>query len=802
MDYNIRIVFVSDLYGNLYPRPIPDENTKSNKGLINILNDRDSATSSHTPEKYIIKGGLSKIQTRIKEIIKYTKYDDIFMVSSGSMIGGSPETLFSQGQTMVKVLNKLGTKNKRLEYHVPGSLDYIYGQNIFNFTFTKGEYSNIQEQPQWLPLSVREDLEELKSKSLALNLYKVDNEGNENKKKDKSSRKPFLLKYDIKKIKLNNKNNEDDEKEENDDEDNEKGNEKEIRIGIIGLTIDQKYPIYGNVYGHPESDGRFEIDGHVSRPSINQGIIDEKLIRTVRKLKKEEKCHSVIVISNFGLQGNIRLAEIEELRNIDIILSSGTMEKQKYITPINKTLIIENGGYGENISVVKIPFNDNSRSNNNNKSNNNSENNLKGRKKNITAKFYDIGPYVKEDEKMKLFINKLMDSYYPKGSILQFPKGHISNKKIYGYDKNGNKIEFNPNIEIKRNEIFPLKTQSQKYGGEIAKNLYFGLHRQNYLNHQLFPAALLGSSSNLIAECIRGYTKCQIAMIRGFRNNMSISSSGNVISGSSSSFNDCNNNSKDNSNCDKSGDNSDVLTYGDLFNSLSTTCYVGRGFMKGQTIFNILQNSIYTSLNKNIYNNRDEYVFAFSGIMVEIDPNSYDRLINGLCLGPSEIDFIQCKILSSYKYDIYDENSFEDLQMDKYYSVGSHINFDNPTHLNNIQIDSFSDTSDPNYLPIKLYSSNSKLDDKAKDKEDINTLLILDTDYEINNRDENNGDDGNNDNGEDDENKLIHPATAVYRYLNQLSEIERNKLIYEMAKYPNIYVETNDIKHKTLNNIF
>jgi len=735
--YIVRIIFVSDLCGKLYSRPVPDDKTRSNKGLINILNDRKSSMSSDTPEKYILKGGFPRIQTRIKEIIKYSNYDEIFIVASGSNIGGSIESFCSQGQISVKALNYLGTDNKKIECYVPGLLDYIYGQNVFNYTFNNDEYKNIESQPKWLQLAQNNNLENIKSNVLGLNLNRVTHNNNINNvgmKGNVELRKPFLLKYDIKSY-----------------------NDDKIKIGIIGLTINQKYVIYGNMYGNPMEDQRFEIDGHVSKSNINQKIIDDKLIRIVRKLKGIKKCNSIILISNFGFKGNIRLAEIKELKPIDVILSSGTFEVNQYISPINKTLIVEIGGYGENVGVVKIPF-IYTNNNNNGKSNNGK---YIVKRKQISHKNYDVGPYVKEDKKMRKYIDKLMEDYFPEGSVLELPNSHINKQKVHGYDKFGNKIELNPNITVKRNDIFPLKSYSKTFNGLISKNIYFGLHRNNFICHQMFPAALSGTSSNLMAECIRAYTKTQFSIIRGFRNNMTVESSNNLLINKKEVFDN--------------GYGNGELTYGDIFDSFSFTSYVGRGFMKGRKIKDILQNSIYTSLNKNIYNNIDGYVFGFSGILVVINNKSYERLINGLCIGPGEIDFDNLKIRKKYNDDISDINTYEDIDMDTYYSVGSHINFDYPNYLNNIVNDCNMDSSDPKYIPIRSHNIDSS----------INTNLIID--YDEYNKDDKYID-------------LIHPATAVYKYLNGLSEQNRKSLIYNICRYPNIYVDTILPDTNTLNN--
>ena len=129
---------------------------------------------------------------------------------------------------------------------------------------------------------------------------------------------------------------------------------------------------------------------------------------------------------------------------------------------------------------------------------------------------------------MREFIDTLMDTYYPEKSVLEFPLSNNNNMDIIGYNRNGDVITYNNKIKINRDDIFPMRSISEDFTGDILDYLYFGLHRENYINHQMFPASLIGTSSNFIAECIRMYSKCQIGMIRGYRNNMCIESGNNL----------------------------------------------------------------------------------------------------------------------------------------------------------------------------------------------------------------------------------------------------------------------------------
>jgi len=673
-----RLIFISDLFGQLYGRPTPDKYTKSGKSIINICSSPGSPTSSDTPGKYLLKGGLPRIQRKIREILKFSNYDEIMIVSSGSMINGTAETLFSQGQIMIKAMNKIGTKDNKIEYHVPGLYDYVYGSKIFDYV-----YGNSNDDSCFIDSVRSRGCEKIRAKTLALNLYRHNKE-------------PVLLGYDIKEF-----NN--------------------FKIGIIGLTINQK----SQILNHDD----YIVDGNVNKSCMNQRIIDDKLISTVIKLKK--CCDLVILISNFGFAANVRLAELEQLDGypIDIILSSGTQETFKKV--VNKTLIHEIGSYGQNIGMVKVDF-------------------LNNKLISMKSKIYPIGPYVKENLKLKRYIDRCVNNYFPPNSILEVPS--LNTKDIYGH--NGIDLDpvlFNQRIMIPRDEIFPSKGMSVYYVGKLINRIYFGSHRQNYLSHPLFPSIIEGSSSNLIAECIRSYTKCQIGIVRGFKTNMCVESYGNL--------------SYDREKINH-GYGSGCLTKYDIFDSFPIPMYLGRAFITGKKIKEYIQNTIYTSLHNNIYNYHGEYVAGFSGLKIKLDP-SVDP---GTVLGPAQIKFSSISVLSRYNKNIFG-NEYIELDLDQYYSFASHMDLRYPTRLNNIIVDYPPDSANPLYKPIP--------DDKPL--LNINNIVVLDKNK--------------------NDNSLIHPAMAVYQYLESLDKKSLQTLLYNISKLKNIQFSFNhEFSEKLIHN--
>ncbi len=743
-EYIIRIIYISDLKGSIYSKPIPDNITRNGEGIINTMNPKDAPTSNSTSDKYLLKGGLARIQTRIKEIIKYTKYNDIMMITGGSMIHGSEETFFSQGQIMVKALMEMGTKDNRIQYHAPGKYDYTYGFDVFTHTFNN--LYNIDESIDnlsntcWLDLCIQNEIMCYPGKSLALNLEKIINS---------YITIPILLNYDIKEYTVNN---------------------TIIKIGIIGLTTDQIPIEMSKLFINNTNDvcndinddtcdninvkNNYIIHGHVNKPEIKQKCIDDKLISLIKKLKYIHRCKSILLISNFGINGNERLAEMEQLADtpIDIIFSSGSNEKKSFKTRKNKTLIIESGMYGECIGNIKLPFIINNKGK------------IKLNRSKISGNNIEVGPYIKEDKNMNNIINILMNTYYPPGSRLQYPYTNIKFSKI-------SKHLLNDNI-ILRDKIFPTKSMCEHNAGNLIYNIRQGLHRCNYSNHPYFPAFMEGTSSNLIAECIRNFAKCQIGIIRGYtqtmiiesHNNISIDNINNVLSYGYM----------------KTGYGNGNLSKSDFYQSLPMISYIGRGYILGEKLYNVIKNSLFMELNGNIYNNTGNYMIGFSGCKIELCLNNLQSLMNGILRGPSDVIIKSIKILSSFDKNPFDISNYKDLIYDEYYSISgetdisdiiiqnNNINYIGTNRINNIILDAFNINNNIRIPPI--------INNNIKDKE-LGDVLILDINEYTN-----------------DTSCPIHIQLACIKYIESLSINDRTILIDNITHIKNIKYGNCDIK--------
>lgn len=550
----VRLAFFANICGNVYSRPFPDQNTKDG--------DTITCLESETPDKYLLKGGLSKIQYKLKQIKNnIAKDEEMIICASGNLIAGSPESLFSQGQLVVSTLNKLN-----INYTVPGNLDFIYGQRIFDYTFNQGRDNNNYchrennyKVPSWI--NTEEKKEYLNSTSIALNIFQLHDQSDK--------RISVLPSYKIHTI--------------------NEGKDK-IDIGIIGLSIKNR-PIYqGHHLGVIGDPYNYYIDGETNNSKINQRCIDDLLITTVRYLKYRLKCHAIILISDFGYKSNIRLAEMEQLIEtpINVILSSnsqGNTVNSSTITNNNKTLVVETGIYGESLSTVKLSFSIAK----------------KNKLVSISHKNHLIGPYSKDDQELYKHISNLMNKYYPDNKQLIYPDMHLLSTN--------NKLQ----MKINRNLIFPLKGISSNNGGIIIRKLNNGLHRMNTDKHPFMSSQWEGSTSNWICNSIQKYCDSDIAFLYSNICNMNISSYNNLSSHEKYIYGYGNGN----------------LTLADVFNAYPMTSYVGYGYMSGTKIISIIKKNIYMVFHRNIYVRLNEYLHVWSNINIVIQKDSFDKLRNG-----------------------------------------------------------------------------------------------------------------------------------------------------------------------------
>lgn len=105
---DIRLIHIGDLHGHLVPRP----------------NLRGDGTGG--PE-----GGLARMATLVARL--RAERSASVLVNTGDTIQGSAEALFTRGQALVDVVDRLG-----VDVFAPGNWDYLYGKDRFLELFGPG----------------------------------------------------------------------------------------------------------------------------------------------------------------------------------------------------------------------------------------------------------------------------------------------------------------------------------------------------------------------------------------------------------------------------------------------------------------------------------------------------------------------------------------------------------------------------------------------------------------------------------------------------------------------------------------
>nr|QBK89852.1 MAG: 5'-nucleotidase [Pithovirus LCPAC101] len=715
----LKILFFGNICGNVFSKPFPDNSTRSG----NLISPADDETQ----DKYILKGGLSKIKTIFDQIRSssdksYSYTSHTITCASGNLVAGSPESLFSQGQLPVSILNKMN-----IDYAVPGMLDFVYGQKIFDHTFNHGRdnnnYCNRENEytmPSWLD-SIKDPIY-LNSVNLGLNIVFNNEDGSTTK---------VLPGYKIHSI--YNKNNKD-------NKNNKNNKARKIDIGIIGLSIRHRPSCHGHSLGVISDPHNYCVNGETNNTKISQSCIDDILINTVRYLKLRMKCEAIILISDFGYEHNIRLADMEQLNDtpINVILSSNSQGKSivsECKTPINRTLIVETGIYGEAAAVVKMTFDGN---------------NVKGKclkHSKIQCHIHRVGAYVKDNTRLTKIINDEMNKYFPLDAKLEYPRMHI-------LPNNDHKI----NISINRNKIFPLKGLSLNPGGTLIRHINPGLHRLNNDNHPHVSDVWEGASSNWMCDSIRIYCKADISFLPIYQFGMCVESNKNL-----SSHDKC-----------KFGYGNGTLTLADIISSYPFTSYLGYGYMKGSKIVEIIQRNIFTVLHKNIYLHSHEYMFAWSGLKIIINNNIIQKIRNGYYSDFSDIEILVHILSNDYESAGVNAKQYIPINMDRLYKVAGDINPDISNKINSVAVDypNIRDSlSEHSEVGIQSRSPRlSMINESNINNETINSKLAK---YVIRLQNNNN----NNNNNMVDNNNYISIPEAIYEYNMSLEIEERSNFI-------------------------
>lgn len=109
-----------------------------------------------------------------------------------------------------------------------------------------------------------------------------------------------------------------------------------LRVGVIGIAatiVDKTMP-----------------------PSFSKGLYftlgNEELPGCIHKLRVEEKADVVIVLSHLGFPQDMKLAQ--EIKGIDVLLSSHTHNRLFVAQQVNNTIVIQSGAHGSFLGILEL----------------------------------------------------------------------------------------------------------------------------------------------------------------------------------------------------------------------------------------------------------------------------------------------------------------------------------------------------------------------------------------------------------------------------------------------------------------
>jgi 2',3'-cyclic-nucleotide 2'-phosphodiesterase (5'-nucleotidase family) len=271
-DGSVSLIHIGDLHGHLLPRP----------------DMRESAE----PGDYLV-GGVAYVYDQIKKI--RVNYPESLLINTGDTIQGSAETLFTQGEAMVKILNHF-----EVDAFAPGNWDFLYGTERFIQLFVG--YPGIEPLANWNALSANlyySHLYDYPASPYA----------------DKASElvlPPYLIK------KINN-----------------------VTVGIVGLTAGRG----------PMSVNPRVVEGFDYTPG------EDELAEIAPYLRDHHQVDLLVLISERGLANNILIAD--RVPGIDVILSSDMHEETwQAIETESGVIIVEEGSDGTMVGEMHLSIKD------------------------------------------------------------------------------------------------------------------------------------------------------------------------------------------------------------------------------------------------------------------------------------------------------------------------------------------------------------------------------------------------------------------------------------------------------------
>ncbi len=223
-----------------------------------------------------------------------------------------------------------------------------------------------------------------------------------------------------------------------------------VKVGIIGLTADRA----------PQAVSTHVLDGFTLTPG------EEELAALVPVLRGKEQADLVVLISERGLAGNLKL--VERVPGVDIVLSSDMHEETREpLRAKSGTLLVEEGQDGTQVGELTV----------------------------------------------QVSAGKMQDWHYTahRISVRNNPPDPAMAAKIAEIRSTYTTGGFVPHVNPINGAVLRTPVDTVIGGTRVA------LHRSNHADAKQMNAVIEGSSHDFLADAFRSACKSEVGVIRGFR---------------------------------------------------------------------------------------------------------------------------------------------------------------------------------------------------------------------------------------------------------------------------------------------
>lgn len=441
--------------------------------------DMNSHYNARSDSNGLKEGGLARMYTKIKQI--RDEEENSVYIHTGDTIQGGATSMFTRGQAMVDVMNLM-----KVDVFAPGNWEFVYGVPRFLELF-----GGSNPLAPW--------------NTIAANAYYT----GQAPFTDKAPGERLVPPYVVKKI-------------------------GGIKVGFMGFTTNRGPQVVGSKVTQGVV---FSAGEGITLP--NGTVIPPEVPELISTLRNVEGVDLVVMLSELGLAGNLRLAE--KYPGIDIVFSSDMHEETNVaVVASTGTILVEEGEDGAQVGELEIEFKD-------------------GRISEWKWTAHDIDERIREDKRIA---RKIEEVEHPFHAGPDFVPGRFVNPF------NGTKL------------MQPLDT--------VVGYTTIPLSRNNF-SHEDMPAVIEGSGHDFLTDAFRAMTGAQIGAIRGFRYNNSIAPG--------------------------------PITLDDLYHWMPIGPQIAIANIKAQQLNNQIENSADGSLNADVSKWTGGWLFNFSNVTMDINPN-------------------------------------------------------------------------------------------------------------------------------------------------------------------------------------